>query len=90
MKLSLGINWRAIAVLLVVSSIGLGLAGAVATGLACGWDFALHLFDDGRCGAIGTPAVVWAGSVASFGVGMKFFWLALGAWAIWRARGNAQ
>ena len=84
------INWRAIAMLLVVSSAALGLAGAITTGFACGWDFMLHLFADGRCSTIGTPAIVWAGSVASFGIGMKFFWVALGAWAVWRSRKNLQ
>ena len=85
-----GINWRALAVLLIVSSLALGAAGAIATGFACGWDFVFHLYADGRCATIGTPAVIWAGSVASFGIGMKFFWAALGAWAVWRSRRNLQ
>jgi len=82
------VKWRGLAALLVISSLCLGLAAAITTGFACGWDFLLHLFADGRCGVIGTPAMFWAGSVASFGVGMKFFWLVLGAWAVWRSRRN--
>jgi len=84
------IKWRAIAALLIISSLCLGTAAAITTGFACGWDFPLHLFAEGRCGAIGTPAMIWAGSVASFGVGMKFFWLAVGAWAVWRSRRKAS
>jgi len=75
--------------LLIISSIGLGIAGAIATGLACGWDFPLHLWSKGRCSVAGTPIQVWAGAIASFGIGMKFFWVGLGAWAVWRSRKKA-
>lgn len=75
---------KAIVILLVVSSLLLGLAGAIATSMACGWDFVFDLWSDGRCTTGGTPIVVWAGAVASFGVFMKFFWVALGGFALWR------
>lgn len=80
------VRLRALLWLLVVSSLGLGIAGAVATGLACGSDFLWWLFDHGRCATPGTPAMVWAGAVASFGVGMKVFWVCLGVILLWKAR----
>ncbi len=84
------INLRTIATLLVVSSVAIGIAGGITTALACGWDFMLHLFEQGRCGIMGTPAMFWAGSVASIGVGMKFFWVGLGLFALWRARKKSR
>lgn len=79
------LNWKAFGILLVVSSVILGIAASVATYAACGHDFIWYLFHDERCfGPVGQPALVWAGSLTSFAVFTKIFWAGVAAWAVWR------
>lgn len=79
------LNWKAFGILLVASSVILGVAASVATYAACGHDFIWYLFHDERCfGPIGKPALVWVGSLTSFAIFTKMFWCCVAVWAVWR------
>lgn len=79
------LNWKAFGILLVVSSVILGVAAGFATFAVCGYDFMWYFFQHERClGPVGQPALVWAGSLTSFAVFTKIFWAGVAVWAVWR------